>query len=72
MNLCFLKKITIGLLMFTAGSFSCPAQDLIANQAPTDRRVRSVDSVALQRLLAMQKVVGSIPIIRSIYKVPII
>ena len=54
MNLCFLKKITIGLLMFTAGSFSCPAQDLIANQAPTDRRVRSVDSVALQRLLDMQ------------------
>lgn len=40
--------------MFTAGSFSCPAQDLIANQAPTDRRVRSVDSVALQRLLDMQ------------------
>lgn len=54
MNLCFLKKITIGLLMLTAGSFSCPAQDLIANQAPTDRRVRSVDSVALQRLLDMQ------------------
>ena len=40
--------------MFTAVSFSCPGQDLIANQAPTDRRVRSVDSVALQRLLDMQ------------------
>ncbi len=54
MYLSVLKKVTIGLLMFTASSFSCLAQDLIASQAPTDRRVRSVDSVALQRLLDMQ------------------
>lgn len=54
MNLSDIKKLTAGLVLFAAGCLSCFSQDLIASQAPIDRKLKSVDSVAIQRLLDQQ------------------
>ena len=44
-----IRTVALSLLCFAA----CPtqAQDLIANQAPIDRKLKAVDSVALQRVI---------------------
>ena len=52
-----LKIAAIGLL--TLFSSNVMAQDLLAKQAPIDRKMRGVDSVALQRLVV--KETGGIP-----------
>ncbi len=44
-----IRAVIMGILLF-AGCHSAFAQDLIASQAPIDRRLKSVDSVALHRL----------------------
>ena len=48
MILNFLRRAALALCL--GGSMlSASAQDLIARQAPVDRRLRAVDSVAIQR-----------------------
>lgn len=49
MNFEGLKKMAFALMSFAV--LPVMGQDLIANQAPIDRRMRSVDSVALQKLI---------------------
>ena len=44
-----IRRITLGLLCMA--SIPMQAQDLIAVQAPIDRKLKVVDSVALQRLI---------------------
>lgn len=51
------KFLVAGCATFCISIFSCQpvsAQDLIATQAPIDRKLRSVDSVALQRAIDRQ------------------
>lgn len=50
-----MRGFALGLLAFV-GSFSVYGQDLIARQAPIDRKLKSVDSVALQKLIQMEEV----------------
>lgn len=45
-----LKRFAFGLVL-AAFSSSATAQDLLASQAPIDRRLKAVDSVSLQRLV---------------------
>lgn len=52
MNFKALKLAVIGLM--TLCSVSAVAQDLIARQAPIDRKIRAVDSVALQKLVVKE------------------
>jgi murein DD-endopeptidase MepM/ murein hydrolase activator NlpD len=52
MHLKTVKRALLAVgLMFSA---SVSAQDLIASQAPTDRRMKAVDSVALQRVIQVE------------------
>lgn len=51
MNLKTIKSIAAGLLCFAASITSGYGQDLIASQASIDRKLKAVDSVALQRLI---------------------
>ena len=48
MNLNFVRRLGLSLL---ASGFAVTllGQDLIARQAPVDRRLRAVDSIAIQR-----------------------
>lgn len=57
MNFKTIRGLAFGVLAF-AGSVaaSVSAQDLIARQAPIDRRLKSVDSVALQRLVPTEEI----------------
>lgn len=50
MNLIVLKRLAVGTMAFVAG-ISAFGQDLIARQAPIDRRLKAVDSVAIQRII---------------------
>lgn len=52
-----IKILTIGVL--TLFSSNALAQDLLAKQAPIDRKMRGVDSIALQRLVVKEN--GAIP-----------
>ncbi|MCQ2238071.1 MAG: peptidoglycan DD-metalloendopeptidase family protein [Bacteroidaceae bacterium] len=52
MNFKTLKLAVMGLM--TMVSVSAVAQDLIARQAPIDRKIRAVDSVALQKLVVKE------------------
>lgn len=52
MNFKALKLAAVGLL--TLFSVSAMGQDLIASQAPIDRKIRAVDSVALQKLVVRE------------------
>lgn len=53
MNLKQLSKYAL-LTIFTLSSASAGAQDLLARQAPVDRKMHAIDSVALQRLVASE------------------
>ena len=44
-------KSFIFLAIATMGTLSANGQDLLARQAPIDRKMKAVDSVALQRLI---------------------
>lgn len=46
-----LKTFTTALICFVASTATAFGQDLLANQAPIDRKLKAVDSVALQRLI---------------------
>ena len=48
-----MKACLLGLLVLAAAPVQ--AQDLIARQAPIDRKLKSVDSVALQRLFERER-----------------
>lgn len=48
MNMTFLRRAALSVIMFSMGA-SAYCQDMIARQAPVDRRLRAVDSVAIQR-----------------------
>lgn len=54
MNFKKMRGYTLVLLAFV-GSISVYGQDLIARQAPIDRRLKAVDSVALQRLIHIEE-----------------
>lgn len=65
MNLTKFKHISLSFLVIAVGltaSFVAPteaaAQDLIARQAPIDRKMKAVDSVAINRVLRRQKTVN--------------
>ena len=45
-----LKGFVVGAFAFLSG-VSAFSQDLIASQAPIDRRLKAVDSVAIQRII---------------------
>ncbi len=60
MKFSFLKVFFIGLLSSVA--FSVQAQDLIARQAPIDRRLKSADSVVLQRIIEAEAFIEGIEI----------
>ena len=48
MNLQILRRVALALVVIGTGA-AAHAQDLIARQAPVDRRLRSVDSISIQR-----------------------
>lgn len=48
MNMTLLRRAALAIAMVSIGA-SAYCQDLIARQAPVDRRLRAVDSVAIQR-----------------------
>lgn len=48
MNKTFLRRAALSVIMLSMGA-SAYCQDMIARQAPVDRRLRAVDSVAIQR-----------------------
>lgn len=48
-----LKTICICAMMSLA-SFSCHAQDLLASQAPVDKRMKAVDTLSLRRLIVKE------------------
>ena len=48
MNMTFLRRAALSVIMLSMGA-SAYCQDMIARQAPVDRRLRAVDSVAIQR-----------------------
>ena len=50
MHSIFLKGFVVGAFAFLSG-VSAFSQDLIASQAPIDRRLKAVDSVAIQRII---------------------
>lgn len=50
-----LKAVAVGLLCFAASTLAGFGQDLIANQAPIDRKLKAVDSVALQRFIESEQ-----------------
>lgn len=50
MNMTILRRAALAILMAGVG-ITAHCQDLIARQAPVDRRLRMVDSVAIQRAL---------------------
>jgi LysM repeat protein len=58
MNFGTVRKIVFVLM--TAVSLPSLGQDLIANQAPIDRRMRAVDSVALQKMIRTEQVSGDV------------
>lgn len=51
-----LKAVAVGLLCFAASTLTGYGQDLIANQAPIDRKLKAVDSVALQRFIEAEEI----------------
>ncbi|MDO5446263.1 MAG: peptidoglycan DD-metalloendopeptidase family protein [Prevotellaceae bacterium] len=54
MNLKRIKTISIGIMMI----FSCaqaPAQDLLARQAPVDRKMNTVDPLELQKIMLLEE-----------------
>lgn len=51
MNLRIIKTVAAGFFCFAASIAGCYGQDLIASQASIDRKLKAVDSVALQRLI---------------------
>lgn len=50
MNIAFLRHTVLAIAM-VGSSMSAFSQDLIARQAPVDRRLRAVDSVTIQRVI---------------------
>ena len=48
-----LKAICICAMMSLA-SFSCHGQDLLASQAPVDKRMKAVDTLSLRRLIVKE------------------
>ena len=55
MNFSALRKLGLGVF-FLGCTLSATAQDMISMQAPIDRKVRSVDSLALNRLIQRESV----------------
>lgn len=53
MNLALIQRAAAGILLFSA-AIGAYGQDLIARQAPIDRKLKAVDSVALQRYLDLE------------------
>ncbi len=53
-----IKKLALTALALTA-VMPVAAQDILANQAPIDRKMRAVDSIQLQQLLESEMVAGS-------------
>ncbi len=56
MNLTRLKHISAGIVLFISSVATGYGQDLIASQAPIDRKLKAVDSVALQRIIEAEEV----------------
>lgn len=51
-----LRKIKIGLLaLFAVAGLPVVGQDLIARQAPIDRRLKAVDSVSIQKMIEREQ-----------------
>lgn len=57
MNLSYIRHIMAGMLWLTVCA-SAFGQDLIASQAPVDRKLKSVDSVTIQRFLETDEFVN--------------
>ena len=55
MKLQYKIKTFLGILVFSSLSVGGQAQDLIARQAPVDRRVKAADSVSLKHLLNVER-----------------
>lgn len=53
------KKTVLSFLFFSAALLNVSAQDLLARQAPTDRRLKAVDSVALRQLQIKENTLGA-------------
>lgn len=51
MNLLTLRRFAATVFCLATGACTLLAQDMIAEQAPIDRKLKAVDSVALQRLI---------------------
>ncbi len=52
------KKI-FAIALVSIASMPAMGQDLLANQAPLDRKMKTVDSVALYRLIQLEQQYGS-------------
>ena len=55
-----LKSIrTVAVAILTMVGVNTYAQDLLASQAPIDKKMRAIDSVALQRQIQKEKMGGN-------------
>ena len=54
MNISFLKKISVLAISFCV-STSVSAQDLLAKQAPVDRKMKAVDSMILKKIIEQEE-----------------
>lgn len=52
-----IRHVVLGIVCFAAAATGY-AQDLIASQAPIDRKLKAVDSVALQRLIETEDIIN--------------
>lgn len=51
MKIPFIKRLAIGLCILVAACNNAAAQDMIAKQAPIDRKLKEADSVAIMQML---------------------
>ena len=47
-------KVTVFSLFMTIAAVPAQGQDLLARQAPVDRKMKAVDSIALNRLIEQE------------------
>lgn len=59
MQLHIIRSVAAGLLCI-ASCFAATAQDLIASQAPIDRKLKAVDSASIQRLIQAEEIESGI------------
>ena len=60
-----LKYLAAGCLCIAAAITPSAGQDLLANQAPIDRKLKAVDSVTMQRLIQDEEFISGLSLYTS-------